>query len=203
MHRHPTHPPPTLPTGSRVLARAPFPVFLPAAFLLTALVLVAACEPVQVPDPAPGAWRASPAVEVEVLAVVQDLFDAMEDRDPELGRQLLLPEGRFMSLRETDEGTVMREQSHQEFLEWLADQDVDVLERFWDPEVLIRGDLAVVWTPYDFFLDREFSHCGVDAFTLVRTDEGWRIATTVYTVEVTGCDQPPMVSPLGPPEWDR
>jgi hypothetical protein len=36
----------------------------------------------------------------------------------------------------------------------------------------------------------------VDAFDLVKTPEGWKIAGGVYTVERTGC--PP--SPLGPPK---
>jgi hypothetical protein len=64
----------------------------------------------------------------------------------------------------------------------------------WDPDVRIHGAIAVVWTRYDFWVDGKFSHCGVDAFDLVKTAEGWRIAGGVYTVERTGC--PP--SPLGP-----
>lgn len=178
----------------------------PARPSLAVAVLLAGASACELPDP-PEAdrshWGAPPEVEAELRGVIQDLFDAMETRDMELGRRLLLSGGRFLALRETPDGTVFREQSHDQFLEWLADQEPVVLERFWDPEILIRRDLAVVWTPYDFFLNREFSHCGVDAFTLVKTDEGWRIATTVYTVEVTGCDEPPVISPLGPPEWNR
>ena len=49
--------------------------------------------------------------------------------------------------------------------------------------------------PYDFHRDGEFSHCGVDAFTLVRTESGWKISGGVYTVETEGCAP----SPLGPP----
>jgi hypothetical protein len=45
-------------------------------------------------------------------------------------------------------------------------------------------------------VDGKFSHCGVDAITLVRTDAGWRIASFVYTVEETGCAP----SPLGAPQ---
>ena len=31
-----------------------------------------------------------------------------------------------------------------------------LLERMWDPIVLIDGDIAMVWTRYDFFIDGEF-----------------------------------------------
>jgi hypothetical protein len=64
----------------------------------------------------------------------------------------------------------------------------------WDPTVLIHEHLAVVWTPYDIYVDGEFLHCGVDAFTLLETEAGWRIATIAFTMEPTGCEP----SPLGP-----
>lgn len=69
-------------------------------------------------------------------------------------------------------------------------------ERGFRPEVRISGPLAVVWLPYDFYLDGRWSHCGVDAFTLLKADGQWRIATLVWTVE-----QPPACErhPSGPP----
>jgi len=51
-----------------------------------------------------------------------------------------------------------------------------------------------VWTPYDFWVDGKFSHCGIDIFDLVKTAEGWKISGATYTVERTGC----AASPLGP-----
>jgi hypothetical protein len=69
-----------------------------------------------------------------------------------------------------------------------------MLERMWDARVLIHGRIAVLWTPYDFHRDGKFSHCGVDAFSLVKTDDGWKIAGFIYTVEPEGCRP----SPLGP-----
>jgi ketosteroid isomerase-like protein len=70
------------------------------------------------------------------------------------------------------------------------------LERMWDPTVLVDGDLAVVWTPYDFWIGDQFSHCGTDVFTMMRTEDGWRLATIAYNV-VRDC-QP---SPLGLPQF--
>lgn len=69
-------------------------------------------------------------------------------------------------------------------------------ERGFRPEVRISGPLAMVWLPYDFYVDNKWSHCGVDAFTLLKTTKGWRIATVVWSVE-----QPPACQrhPDGPP----
>jgi hypothetical protein len=69
-------------------------------------------------------------------------------------------------------------------------------ERGYHPTVLVSGPVAMVWLPYDFYRDGEWSHCGVDVFTLVRAGSGWRIATMAWSVE-----QPPACSPHpdGPP----
>lgn len=69
-------------------------------------------------------------------------------------------------------------------------------ERGFDPQVMVSGPIAVVWLPYDFYRDGAWSHCGVDAFTMLRAEAGWRIATLVWSVE-----QPPAcrAHPDGPP----
>jgi|TARA_B110000503_G_scaffold92768_1_gene139825 hypothetical protein len=53
-------------------------------------------------------------------------------------------------------------------------------ERYWDAVVITEGNIASVWAPYDFYINGEFSHCGVDLFYLVR-DEDWKIAHYGYT----------------------
>jgi hypothetical protein len=57
------------------------------------------------------------------------------------------------------------------------------------------GDLATVWAPYDFHRNVQFSHCGTDAFDLLRTADGWRLTGGAYTVETESCPE----CPLGPP----
>jgi hypothetical protein len=58
-----------------------------------------------------------------------------------------------------------------------------VRERYWDPVVHVRGSLAVVWTPYEFWRDGKTSHCGVDVFELVKQAGAWKIGNVMYTVE--------------------
>lgn len=54
--------------------------------------------------------------------------------------------------------------------------------------VLIDGPLALVWTPYQFFYNGQFSHCGVNSFHLIRFKEGWKIQFLIDTRRRTGCD---------------
>jgi hypothetical protein len=60
-------------------------------------------------------------------------------------------------------------------------------ERYWSPTVLIRGPIAVVWAPYEFWRDGKTSHCGVDVFDLVRIDGEWRVSNSMWTVEPDAC----------------
>lgn len=60
-------------------------------------------------------------------------------------------------------------------------------ERYWDPVVHVRGGLAVVWAPYEFWRDGTTTHCGIDVVELVRQDGRWRIGGLMWTVEPDAC----------------
>ena len=128
-----------------------------------------------------------------IVAVVQKLFDAMAAKDGAAAASVLLPEGRFFVPREGEEPRTF---TGKEFADRVPMEKGTVLERFWDPEVRVRGSIATIRTPYDFWFDGKFSHCGIDAFDLVKTADGWKISGGTYTVERNGCT----LSPLGPPK---
>jgi hypothetical protein len=81
-----------------------------------------------------------------------------------------------------------------------AKMTAKVTERGWSPEVRVNGPLAMVWYPYDLYLDGQWSHCGVDAFTLIKHEGLWRIATMAWSAE-----QPPACArhPGGPPPGSK
>ena len=54
-------------------------------------------------------------------------------------------------------------------------------------EVKVHGNIAMVWAPYDLWVNGAFTHCGVDVFTLIKKSSGWKIASVSYTVEHDGC----------------
>ena len=129
-----------------------------------------------------------------VLAALQKFFDTMATRDVEGARAVLMPEGRLFSVRDQSGQSSTRSQSVEDYLASLGKGKQAYRERFWNPEVRVHGAVAAVWTPYDFWVDGKFSHCGIDVFDFVKTAEGWKISGGLYTVERTGCAP----SPLGP-----
>jgi hypothetical protein len=63
----------------------------------------------------------------------------------------------------------------------------DYRERYWDPLVHVRGSIAIVWTPYEFWQDGKTSHCGIDVFEMVKQEGTWRIGHMMWTVEPEAC----------------
>ena len=63
----------------------------------------------------------------------------------------------------------------------------------WDEKLLgyktnIDGNLAHVWTPYEFRFNGQFSHCGANAFTLAKTDNGWKIIHIIDSRRKDDCN---------------
>ena len=153
---------------------------------LLALVLLAGC----VTAGSSAAPAPDPQV-AEVVAVANRLFAAMEARDTAEIRRMFLPQARIVSVARQGEGTAERERSIGEFIPGIAAAPEPLRERMWSPEVRIDGDLAMLWAPYDFHNGARFSHCGTDAFQMVRLGGEWRIAALSYTVQREGCPPAP------------
>ncbi len=62
-------------------------------------------------------------------------------------------------------------------------------EVIWNYEIKIDGIMATAWTPYTFYLGDKLSHCGVNAFTLMNTDKGWKIVSITDTRRKENCKQ--------------
>jgi hypothetical protein len=132
--------------------------------------------------------------EKEVVQVASRFLQALSQTDTATLSGLLTPRAMIYSVREGEDGPSVRTVSRGAFLESLGNEDQRLLERMWDPTVRVDGRVAMVWTPYDFHLNGEFSHCGIDIFTMLRGEEGWQVASITYNVVREGCTP----SPLGP-----
>jgi hypothetical protein len=155
-----------LAAGSSLLAQAPTP-------------------PADAGSQAPGPQAPGPQ------AVVQQLFEAIAAHKVDTVRSLFTPNAVLLSVK--DDGTPER-MRYEEFADLLATTKNVWLERIWNPTVLVHGPIAVVWAEYDFHLNGNLTHCGVDSVSLLKTASGWKISSISDTRETSGC-----TSPLGPP----
>jgi hypothetical protein len=124
--------------------------------------------------------------EKEAIDTVQKTFNAMAAHDAAAIRSTMLPDARLYSAR--DQNAPAPSTSVGDFANQIAANKDNLLERFiGPPSVSIRGRIAQVWGEYEFLRDGKFGHCGIDSFSLLKTTEGWKIATIAYTMETTGC----------------
>jgi len=123
--------------------------------------------------------------EKDAVAMVQKTFDAMAAHDGAKIRATMLADARLYAVRNESAPTST---SVDDFANQIESLKGDLLERFTArPSVSIRGRMAQVWGEYELLRDGKFNHCGVDSVSLLKTAQGWKIATIVYTAETTGC----------------
>jgi hypothetical protein len=125
----------------------------------------------------------------EVLRVVQQLFDAMLTQDTLVASQVLMPDGQFYAVQHKGDSVQVGRRTHGQFIRSLVNKERVIDERMREKEVVVQihQQLAMVWAPYDLWVNKTFSHCGVDIFTLIQTTKGWKIASLAYTIEPNGC----------------
>jgi len=132
----------------------------------------------------------------EILALMDKVFAAVASGDPYDWRAIQLAEGTTLSFRPDGEGgQAMRIESNEEAIQREPTNDVYLERWIGEPTVLIRGPIAVVWGEYEFFINGERSHCGVDVADVVKMDGEWKIPNFMWTVEPEGCPDPLHDSP--------
>ena len=183
-----------------------------ATFAIVTATTLAACAPAEDDSSAgeaQGSTGAAPAAaavghlptEAErtaILAAVQGIFDALATGDGEILREIMHPDVLMHSVERDADG--MRSSStstRDELIARLEGSEQVLTERMWDAEVRVSGDLAMVWTPYDFYVGDDLSHCGADALLLTRNDdESWQIIALSWTrLQPPTCE----LHPDGPP----
>jgi hypothetical protein len=122
-----------------------------------------------------------------VLAVVQRLWDGMKARDTALVRSVFDSSATLTRIATRNGEARVQVMPVSGFIEALGRATDAWNERMFAPEVRVDGSLATVWTEYDFHLGSQFSHCGVDAFQLLKTGAGWKIVALSDTARREGC----------------
>ena len=130
-----------------------------------------------------------------VLAAVQHTFDGLAAHDSTMLAAVVHPDANFQRWGTDSTGTWRTVNlSGGAFTSRLGQPGPAYLERTWEAEIRVDGDVALFSAQYDFWVEQTCSHCGYDAITLVRSGNvesdfrGWRIASLTYTVDASGED---------------
>jgi hypothetical protein len=167
--------------------------------LIAVLILLPACQ-----APSPPTQHITeghqPGEEAAVLEALDRYVTAISESDFEAQAAMMMPEGMTYvwrptsrvgeggdSLRAEGGGMEIVARSNAYWTDPSQDDGRVYQERYWSPTVLIRGGIAVVWAPYEFWVDGETNHCGVDVFDFVKVDGQWLVSNSMWTVEPEAC----------------
>jgi len=128
--------------------------------------------------------------EADARQVVDTFFEGFHKGDTVQMRSVLAPVVGMQSVHSTKDGKhVLSDSNMDNFIVAIAKRPVSDQwdERLLDYKVNIDGNLAHVWTPYEFYFNGNFSHCGANAFTIAKMDDGWKIVHLIDSRRKGSC----------------
>ncbi len=128
--------------------------------------------------------------ELAVKAVVDKLFDGMRAGDSSMVRDAFHSTATFVTTFTSKKGDKVVQQGNvEEFINAVGTPHEPVWdERISSYQINVDGNLASVWTDYEFYVGDKFSHCGVNSFQLFDSKAGWKIINITDTRRRSSCD---------------
>lgn len=124
-----------------------------------------------------------------VKATIDGLFTAMRQSDSVGIMNSFSANAMLQTIVSKSEGTTVRSEQVAEFASAVKRFPKEACDEQIVYDVIrIDGNLASVWTPYQFYFKKEFLHCGVNSFQLVRLNGAWKIQYIIDTRRKTGCN---------------
>ena len=132
--------------------------------------------------------------EAAVEDVIRKLFKGMELGDSAMVHSTFYSDITMATVTKdkTNAPRIKRENSLDGFLKAVGTPHPEVwFEEIWNIKTQIDGDFAQAWCDYAFYIGKNFSHCGIDAFHLFKTKDGsWKIFHLADTRRKDGCNIP-------------
>jgi hypothetical protein len=181
--------PATSPLPARAVAAGPCALLLLAALVSTAPDVAGQRPPAPAPRAAVDPATDPAADSAAVAATLTRFFDALRVKDAATVRATLHPDARFTLLRPAPDGGVrVNVITAAQFIESTTGPDARGLdEPIRHIRVSVDGALATAWAEYQVRVNGTVSHCGHDAFHLVRTPAGWQVLNTADSYRRDGC----------------
>ena len=128
--------------------------------------------------------------EQDVLRVVNQMFDGMRNADSASVRAVFVPGARFASIDARATPPAVRYDSVGGWINAIAGSNRRWREEIYDVQVKVDGDMAHVWSPYTFYLDNKWNHCGVNSMELLKVNGAWKLTQLSDTRKREACRDP-------------
>lgn len=116
--------------------------------------------------------------EKEIKKVIDTFFEGLHKGDSTFIKKTLHNDIKIQTTSTDKEGNkILKTDSRQKLLTSIANKNPEhiYLEKLLSYDIKIDGNLASVWTPYEFYFNGNFSHCGANSFQLFNNNGKWQI----------------------------
>jgi len=126
----------------------------------------------------------------QVKQVIETFFDGFHKQDSSIIKNTLIDKVVLQTTGRDLEGkTRFREENLSEVLASICSipDSIKFEERLTSFSIQVDRTMANAWVGYEFWLNDEFSHCGINSFQLVDFDGEWKIIYLIDTRGKAGC----------------
>ncbi len=113
-----------------------------------------------------------------VKKVITTFFEGLHNGDSTLIKKTIHSEIKIQTTFTNKKGEkLLRTQTKEALLKGIASKKTTDIyfEKLLSYTIKIDGNLASVWTPYEFYFNENFSHCGANPFQLFNDGTAWKI----------------------------
>ena len=127
--------------------------------------------------------------EDSVKTAINKMFSGMKNGDVALLKNSFADSVILQTITRNKEGNiVIKNENTAEFIDFISKLSPGAAdERITFETIKTDGPMAIAWTPYNFYFNGKFSHCGVNSFQLVRFNDGWKIQYIIDTRRKQDC----------------
>ena len=134
--------------------------------------------------------KAQESEELKVKNTINAFFDGFHKQDSIAIRETVCSSISMQTIGKNKKGgDSVRIVSFDNFLRSIVQipDSVHFEERLMNYSIQVDGGMAHAWTPYEFWVNDTFSHCGVNSFQLFKEDKTWKILSIMDTRRKENC----------------
>lgn len=130
------------------------------------------------------------AQEAALKTFVQQFFQSMYQRDTAALRKAFVPGASLYTFSHDSKGNPRAKgESIADFIRGVSlIGEAQMEERLTGWQCLIDEGIASIWTPYEFYFEGKFTHCGVDSWQMIQVAGEWKISQLTDTRRKGNCD---------------
>ncbi|MCR9227510.1 MAG: nuclear transport factor 2 family protein [Flavobacteriaceae bacterium] len=139
---------------------------------------------------AQGANPSSSEDENQVKQVIETFFDGFHKQDSVMIKNTVADEIVLQTTGRNPEGkTLFKTEEFPKFLKSIVGipETTKFEEKLTSFSIQVDRTMANAWIGYEFWLNGEFSHCGINSFQLINFDGEWKIIYLIDTRGKEGC----------------